>query len=353
MPGRAFINRIGCAVPAHDIHRKFVAFAPRLLADERARRLFERMADRSHIAHRYSCLAPSDDPDEVDSDGFYRRGAFPDTARRMARYDREALPLALRAVADLGGDEAVRGVTHLIVASCTGFVAPGLDLQLAARLGLGPDVERTSVGFMGCYAALPALKLARHIVRSEPEARVLVVAIELCTLHLQESGSIDELLSFLIFADGCAAAIVSAEPEGLEVRAFATAILPDTGGHITWRIGAAGFDMHLSGQVPSAILQHLPRNLPALLPGTGRQDIGVWAVHPGGRTVLDAVEQGLELAPDALSHSRRVLHDYGNMSSGTILFVLRDILDARAEGPGCAMAFGPGIAVEAMTFAVQ
>jgi predicted naringenin-chalcone synthase len=353
MTGRAYINRIGCAVPAHDVHRKFVDFAPRLLADERARRLFARMAERSQIEHRYSCLAPSDDPNEVAEDGFYRRGAFPDTARRMARYDREALPLAVRAVDDLGPDARLGDVTHVIVASCTGFVAPGLDLQLIARLGLGADVERTSVGFMGCYAALPALKLARHIVRSEPKARVLVVALELCTLHLQESANLDELLSFLLFADGCAAAIVSAEPSGLEVQAFATTILPDTGDHITWRIGAAGFDMHLSGHVPAAILQNLPRNLPALLPGTGRQDIGVWAVHPGGRTVLDAVEQGLELAPDALSHSRRVLRDFGNMSSGTILFVLRDILDAHAEGPGCAMAFGPGIAVETMAFGLS
>jgi predicted naringenin-chalcone synthase len=221
------------------------------------------------------------------------------------------------------------------------------------RLGLARDVERTSVGFMGCYAALPALKLARHIVRSEPKARVLVVALELCTLHLQESASIDELLSFLIFADGSAAALVSAEPFGIEVKAFASTVLAETGNHITWRIGAGGFDMHLSGQVPSAILQSLPRDLPALLPGTGRQDIGAWAVHPGGRTVLDAVEEGLELAPGALSHSRRILRDFGNMSSGTILFVLRDILDHGVEGPGCAMAFGPGIAVETMTFGLQ
>lgn len=350
MTGRAYINRIGCAVPAHDVHRKFLDFAPRLLVDERARKLFARMAERSHIEHRYSCLAPSSDPDEVDDGGFYRRGAFPDTARRMARYEREALPLALSAIEDLGPDARLGDVTHLIVASCTGFVAPGLDLQLIDRLGLNRNIERTSVGFMGCYAALPALKLARHVVRSELKARVLVVALELCTLHLQESANIDELLSFLLFADGCAAAIVSAEPMGFEVQAFTTTILPDTGDHITWRIGTGGFDMHLSGQVPAAILQNLPRNLPALLPGTGRQDIGVWAVHPGGRTVLDAVEQSLELAPEALSHSRRVLRDFGNMSSGTILFVLRDILGAGAEGRGCAMGFGPGIAVETMTF---
>lgn len=358
---RAYINRIGRAVPAHDVHRKFVTFAPTLLADERARRLFARMAERSQIEHRYSCLAPSAAADEVDDGGFYRRGAFPDTAARMSRYDREALPLALSAVRDLALSEPERsGITHLIVASCTGFVAPGLDLQLAAALGLATDIERTCVGFMGCYASLPALKLARHIVRSEPSSRVLVVALELCTLHLQESGSIDELLSFLLFADGCAAALVTAEPTGIEVQAFAAAVLPETDRHITWRIGASGFDMHLSGQVPGAILRHLPRMLPDLLPGSGRQDIAVWAVHPGGRSVLDAVDEGLELDAGALAHSRRILRDYGNMSSGTILFVLRDILDARARGldgqargPGCAMAFGPGVAVETMTFAVQ
>ncbi|HTI86188.1 MAG TPA: type III polyketide synthase [Alphaproteobacteria bacterium] len=355
---RAFINRIGRAVPAYDVHRKFVDFAPRLLADERAHRLFARMAERSQIEHRYSCLAPSDDPDVVDRDGFYARGAFPDTAQRMARYDRDALPLALAAVGDLGLAHHERSaITHLIVASCTGFVAPGLDLQLARELALPSGVERTCVGFMGCYAALPALKLARHIVRSEPDARVLVVALELCTLHLQESDNIDELLSFLLFADGAAAALVTAEPVGIEVLDFAATVLPDTERHITWKVGARGFDMHLSGQVPGAILKHLPRTLPDLLPGTGRQDIAVWAVHPGGRTILDAVDEGLELAPEALTHSRRILRDYGNMSSGTILFVLRDIMDAEARGPGCAqgcaMAFGPGVAIETMTFAVQ
>jgi alpha-pyrone synthase len=350
----AFINRIGRAVPAHDVHRKFVDFAPRLLADQRAQRLFARMAERSHIEHRYSCLAPSDDPELVDREGFYNRGAFPDTAQRMARYDRDSLPLALAAVGDLALDEAERtSITHLIVASCTGFVAPGLDLQLMRALALSPSVERTFVGFMGCYAALPALKLARHIVRSEPDARVLVVALELCTLHLQESGEIDELLSFLLFADGAAAALVTAEPAGIEVLDFAATVLPETDHHITWKIGARGFDMHLSGQLPGAILKQLPRALPDLLPGSGRQDIAVWAVHPGGRTILDAVDEGLELGGDALAHSRRILRDYGNMSSGTILFVLRDILDARARGPGCAMAFGPGVAVESMTFAVQ
>jgi alpha-pyrone synthase len=347
---RVFINRIGCAVPEHDVHRKFVDFAPHLIAGERDRRLFERMAERSRIEHRYSCLAPGPGQDDLDADGFYRRGAFPDTRQRMVRYERDALPLACRAVADLDLEPGGEAITHLIVASCTGFSAPGLDLQLIERLDLRPTVERTLVGFMGCYAAMPALKLARHIVRSDPAARVLIITLELCTLHLQESGSLEEILSFLIFGDGCAAALVSAEPSGMEINAFAAALLPETADHITWRVGALGFDMHLSGRVPSAILSGLPNHVGCLLSGAERQNIALWAIHPGGRTVLDAVEEGLGLAPDTLTDSRRILRDFGNMSSASVLFVLRDMMDRGAAGQGCSMAFGPGVAVEAMTF---
>src|SRR5579884_1481797 len=348
-PGKAFINRIGCAVPAHDFHRKFVEFAPRLLADREQRQVFARMAERCRIAHRFSCLVPSSDPSRLDAEGFYRCGEFPDTAHRMVRYEREALPLAERAVADLGHEFAADKITHLLVVSCTGFAAPGLDLQLAARLGLAATVERTIVGFMGCSAAIPALRLARHIVRSHEDARVLVVAVELCSLHLQESGRLEELLSFLHFADGCAAAVVSDRPFGIAIAGFGSAVLPATADHITWHIGARGFAMSLSGQVPSAIVRHL-RGRPAVLPEGDRSDVSLWAIHPGGRSVLDAVEAGLALPPDALTWSRRILHDYGNMSSATVLFVLREMMDRGAAGTGCAMAFGPGIAAETMMF---
>lgn len=347
----AFINKIGCAVPRHDFHRKFVDFAPLLLADERDRRLFMRMAERSQIEHRYSFLQPGCALGDLDAEGFYRRGRFPDTGRRMDRYDSEALPLAGRALANLDVGRERERITHLIVASCTGFVAPGLDLQLVAHLGLAPTVERTLVGFMGCSAAIPALKLAQHAVRSDRDARVLVVALELCSLHLQESSQLDEILSFLLFADGCAAAVVSGEPGGIEMIDFSSAILPGTSDYITWRLGAAGFEMRLSGQVPSAIQGQLPRALPSLLSGMERQNVTLWAIHPGGRTILDAVEKGLGTPPDSLSCSRRILRDYGNMSSATVLFVLREMIDRGAAGQGCAMAFGPGIAVEAMTFA--
>ena len=348
----AFINRIGRAVPPHEVHWKFVEIAPRYLAAERDRRLFARLAERCQIEHRFSSLAPSRDRCEIDEERFYCFGAFPGTAERMLRYDREALPLASQAVAalDLGAGQAE--ITHLIVVSCTGFAAPGLDLQLVRHLGLPLSVERTVVGFMGCSAGLPALKLARHIIRSEPGARVLVVALELCTLHFQECGALDKVLSFLLFGDGCAAALVSAEPIGVEIGEFGAAVLPETADHLTWRIGSSGFEMHLSGQVPPAIAHSLPGALPSLLRGADAGEIGLWAIHPGGRTVLDAVERGLAIPAGALSYSRRVLRDYGNISSASVLFVLREMIDDRAAGNGCAMAFGPGLAIEAMRFSL-
>ena len=172
----AYVNRIATAVPEHDVHQSFVRFA-RTLLDDRRRKLFDRMADRSQIVSRWSSLTPSAAPEgpSVDAHGFFTRGHFPSTADWMRRYEMDAPVLAVRAVEGLNlGDDAAR-VTHVIVTTCTGFSAPGLDLELVERCGLHPSVERTVIGFMGCYAAINALKLARHIVRSEPKARVLVV----------------------------------------------------------------------------------------------------------------------------------------------------------------------------------
>jgi predicted naringenin-chalcone synthase len=341
----AFLNRIGIAVPPHQVHDKFVAFAPRFLPALRERRLFERMAERSGIARRWSFLEPSPDPARLDALGFYREGAFPSTARRMRFFEDHAFRLARDAVEDLGG---AAGASHLLVSCCTGFYAPGIDLELARHLRLGGGVERTMVGFMGCQAALNALKLARHIVRSEPGARVLVVNLELCTLHLQETADLEELLSFLIFADGCAAALVTAEPQGLALERFGTAVIADSADQITWRIGDQGFAMRLSGRVPASIGGSLAAAMPGLL---GDAAPTRWAVHPGGRSVLDAVENALALPARALDASRSVLRDYGNMSSATIMFVLKALMAERLPGEtGCALAFGPGLTTEALLF---
>jgi alpha-pyrone synthase len=344
----AYLNAIGTAVPAHEVHRKFVDYAPRLLKSPRDVRLFARMAERAAIDRRYSVIAPHPSPERLDQADLFRPGAFPNTGARMALYERHAPDLAFAAALDLDAD--LGGITHLVVASCTGFFAPGLDLQVIERLGLDPGIERTLVGFMGCAAAINALKIARHIVRSEPGARVLVVCLELCTIHLQDTGDLEQVLSFLIFADGCAAGVVSAQPRGMALCGFKATTEPEAADQITWRIGNTGFDMRLSGEVPATIARHLPPHLPAILDGRSAGQIALWAIHPGGRTVLDAVERALELPPGGLTFSREILRRYGNMSSATVMFVLQAMLRDGASGSGCAMAFGPGLTVETMLF---
>ena len=349
----AYLNRIATAVPAHDVHDTFVRFADSLLEDPRTRKLFRRMADRADIHHRYSTLAPADDPTgaSIDAAGQFSRGRFPSSGTRMGLYERAALPLALEAVGRLGIGERRAAISHLIVTTCTGFYAPGLDMQIAAALELRSSVERSMVAFMGCYAAFNALKLARHIVRSEPEAQVLIINLELCTLHLQETQDLETVLSFLVFADGCAASLVTAEPEGLALDRFHAALIPASEGLITWRVGDQGFDMHLSGRVPGTIGEGLSVAAPLILDGVEPDAIDLWAVHPGGRSVLDAVSGALRLGQDALADSRAVLSAYGNMSSATVMFVLdRMIRAARPGARGCAMGFGPGLVAETMLF---
>src|ERR1700743_1892654 len=183
-----YTHRTATAVPEHDVHDSFVVFAEKMLADPRLRLVFRRMASRANIAHRYSFLDPQKGAGQFssqDAHGFYRLGNFPNTARRMELFEQSAPVLMRKAVDRLALIEKERsGITHVLVTCCTGLYAPGLDFEIVEPLGLSAAVERTILGFMGCYAAINALKLARHIVRSDPKAGVLMVNLELCTLHL-------------------------------------------------------------------------------------------------------------------------------------------------------------------------
>ncbi|HVG26716.1 MAG TPA: type III polyketide synthase [Acidobacteriaceae bacterium] len=353
----AYLNRVSTAVPDHDVHHAFVAFADGLLADApdpRTRSLFGRMAARSGIEHRFSVLAPEGATPAfwVNAHEFYTRGHFPDTSQRMEIFERFAPVLAKRALDGLALSEAERGsITHVLVTTCTGLYAPGLDFDIVDHLGLSPSVERTMIGFMGCYAAINGLKSARHIVRSEPKARVLMINLELCTLHLQETHELEQVLSFLVFGDGCAASLISAEPTGFALDSFRAVMIPTTRDLITWKIRGLGFDMLLSGQVPGAIGRALEAGSAEVLGETPAEEIALWGVHPGGRSVLDAVERGLHLGPAALGASREVLERFGNMSSATVMFVLERLLaQAQPKQRGCAMSFGPGLTAETMLF---
>jgi len=360
MTAVAHINRIATAVPPHPVHDAFVAFVAGTIPDPRRRQLFERMVARAGIERRFSFLEPVLllDGRITDSEGFYGFAEWPDTGDRMARYELWAPQLAMEAIRGLGmADGELAGISHLVVASCTGFMAPGLDQAIVSGLGLDPGVERTLVGFMGCYAAVNALRLAHHIIRSTPDARVLVVNVELCSLHFQRTDDLERMLSMLLFGDGCGAALVTAERHGIAIEDFRAATIADTAGSITWRIGGQGFDMHLGGEVPGHIGRALKDELSrgaadGLLRGRAPSDYALWAVHAGGRSILDAVEQGFGLDPQALRWSREVLRDFGNMSSATLMFVLAAMLSETdsTDCTGFAIAFGPGLAAESFRF---
>lgn len=344
----AHLNAVGTAVPAHDVHHAFIAWASDRV-EARARPLFARMAARAGITHRWSVLPGVDGASAVDAGGFYA-DTPPGTAARMAIYAAQAPELALAAIAALGEQADLDGITHLVVASCTGFVAPGIDQIVAARLGLSADVERLLIGFMGCYAAIVALRSARHIVRSDPTARVLVVTVELSSLHLQQDSAVEPLLAMLQFGDGAAAALVTSDARGIALGRPFAANLPESADLIRWTITDTGFAMHLDGAVPGRIGAALgnPTFVAAITGGVAPTDL-FWAVHAGGRSILDAVQSALALPGDALAPSRGVLADNGNMSSATLMFVLARLLAAPpAIRDGVAIAFGPGLAAEGL-----
>ena len=337
----AHIHAIGTAIPYRDVHRAFIDWASARIDDRREQALFARMAVRSGIEHRWSVLPI----DPVDAAG-------EPTSTRMQTYAEHAPRLALTAIRDLQERVPIDGITHLVVASCTGFVAPGIDQIIAADLGLDGSVERTLVGFMGCYAAVAALRVAHHIARSDPAARILVVTVELCSLHLQDTADVPRLLAMLQFADGAAAALVTSEEGGIALDRFFAATLPDSAPLITWTIGDTGFEMELSGEVPGRIGAALeePAFRDRLLGDRAAEDIPYWAVHAGGRSILDAVHSALRLPQGALAASRDVLARFGNMSSSTLMFVLASMLAGAGSGDGIALAFGPGLAAEGFDF---
>lgn len=278
----------------------------------------------------------------------------PSTGARNDTYIRVAPPLFARAATEALSAASVEPaeVTHVITVSCTGMFAPGPDYRLVRDLGLPITVERYHLGFVGCAAAVPALRAAARICAAQPEAVVLVVCCELCTLHFRAPTDTDQIVAASVFADGAAAAVVSADPArrgerwfGLE--RFATAITSEGERDMAWTIGDEGFEMVLSAEVPRIIGREIRGAVDAFL---GDDEVDAWAVHPGGRSVLDRAEAGLGLPADALAVSRAVLRDYGNMSSATILFILREMLaapDLRDGEKIATIAFGPGLTLEA------
>jgi len=348
---QAYLHRIATAVPEYDVHEPFVAFVQESLTDRRTRVLFQRISAKSGIHHRYCCLPVQEYLLSGGKTQFQdnESGLFHSTGHRMKLFEQCAPLLARKALdaLDTSAEERSR-IRHVLVTCCTGFYAPGLDFDIVDHLKLPGSTERILLGFMGCYAAINALKVARHIVRSDRESLVLIVNLELTTLHFHEAQELNEAIASLLFGDGCAACLVGAEPRGLALESFHALRIENSSDMITWRVGDLGFDMFLSGQVPKEIAKEFRGKKAAI---AGDEPCDLWAVHPGGRAILDAVENGLDLPPQALEASRQVLSSFGNMSSASVMFVLERLMRQAESGQrGCAMAFGPGMTAETMRF---
>lgn len=287
--------------------------------------------------------------------------AGPTTAARMDRYRQAAGSLACAAAARAleAGEVSPAEVTHLVTCSCTGFANPGVDLDAVARLGLPATVQRTHVGFMGCHGAFNALRVADAFATADPRAVVLVICVELCSLHFQYGPRADHVVANSIFADGAGAAVGvgagharGAEAGRWRIVGQASCILPESADQMGWMIGDHGFEMSLSAQVPATIAEHIAPFVAAGISahGLAPSDVRSWAVHPGGPRVLASVAEALALESGALDVSHHVLTWHGNMSSATILFILERLIAGGAAPPCVALAFGPGLTAELAVF---
>jgi predicted naringenin-chalcone synthase len=283
--------------------------------------------------------------------------AFPSLETRMEIYEKEAAPLSITSIENcIRGKISKEEITHLITVSCTGMSAPGLDLRIMEEMDLPPNIFRTSVNFMGCYAAIHALKSADAICKNDINAKVVVVCTELCSLHFQKDPTPDNLASSLLFADGSAAVLVTHNDDpmdGLIIKKFYSEVAFKGKKHMSWQLSSTGFLMTLSGYIPDLLHEDFNAFAGKALQGEGysKEDITHWCIHPGGKRILKLIQQSLKIPEEGFRQSYDVLKNYGNMSSPTILFVLKEIMDelnttGNRKANIFGAAFGPGLTME-------
>jgi predicted naringenin-chalcone synthase len=350
------IVSIGTAVPAYchpqnDILQFMQAIYATNAVDARKLRF---LYQQSGIRQRYSVIP--DYGKSIAEWKFYPRSEnlepFPSLEKRMAIYNRNAPLLSVDAIRDcLGHRYHQNEITHLLTVSCTGMSAPGLDLQVMELLDLPKNIFRTSVNFMGCYAAIHALKIADAFCKADPNARVLIVCTELCTIHFQRENTMDNIASSLLFADGSSAVLVTGDAhkeKGLELDHFHSEVIPKGKRDMAWELSSSGFLMTLSGYIPDLIEEDFSSIVGrALSSDPGGEEVSHWCIHPGGKRILDAIGKSMKFTNGELSNSYDVLNEYGNLSSATILFVLKKMLEEdRPVKKLLGAAFGPGLTVE-------
>lgn len=364
---------IGTATPEHffsqdDRHQVAEHY---FQGTRKERRVLPVLYERTGVKKRHSVILNASEGDLADRQTLFKpvtteeaasdvntpAKGIPSTEERMQVYDREAWQLAVKSVQNVLEETGVNpaSITHTVTVSCTGFSAPGFDLQLIDAVPLSPAVQRTHVGFMGCHGGLNGLRVANAITTANPEAVVLLCATELCSLHHQYSGNADQLVANALFADGSMAVIgvgddsEHASKTGWFVADSASYVIPESQDSMTWMVGDTGFRMSLAPTLPSLIQTEVAGWMEQWLSkhGVSPRDIQGWAVHPGGPRILSSFQEAMQLEPEALHHSFDVLAEMGNMSSATVFFILKRMIAEGNRLPCVAIGFGPGITIEA------
>jgi alpha-pyrone synthase len=355
-----YITSIGVANPPHRFSQTQISqfMSQALCLDKINERRLRMIYKATAIAYRHSVI---EDYGKNSDFTFFPNEEnlepFPSTAQRMKLYEKYAIQVALQAVNNcLTNKEICKEITHLITVSCTGMYAPGLDIDLIEKLGLSPNTQRIGINFMGCYAAFNALKVADAICKADPNAKILIADVELCTLHFQKDTSEDCLLSNAIFADGAAALLIESKKRGekaMRLDAFYCDLAPEGKSDMAWFIRDFGFEMRLSSYVPNLLESKMNELIKKLLQKFDLQQeaINLYAIHPGGRKILEVAEKCLGISAEQNRFSYQVLQNFGNMSSATVPFVLKSIWDnfpkdEKKEYPILSLAFGPGLTIE-------
>ncbi|MDZ4665258.1 MAG: type III polyketide synthase [Bacteroidota bacterium] len=360
------ISKIATAVPSYKYRQTHLAdfMLGFLNYSEEKKNKLKVKYDKSGIDTRYSVMP--DFTSSIESREFFPKTRdlepFPTVEYRMNYFNKMALPVCIEAIENcLAKETKKQDITHLITVSCTGLAAPGLDIDLVQHFKLNETINRTSVNFMGCYAALHALKQADYICRSDENAIVLIICVELCTIHFQKIDTLDNVTANILFADGAAATLIVSDKyaaknkiHGFEMKQFYSQVALDGKSDMAWRLTPTGFLMTLSSYIPQLIEGNISPFLSKALSRLGieKREISHWAIHPGGRKILEAIQKELVLTDTDLESSFRVLKNYGNMSSPTFLFVLKDILDNKLSNEKkekiFGVAFGPGLTLESV-----
>lgn len=365
---KTYISAIGTANPTYKIAQQDAArfMVESLALSNEEKRKLKALYRLSGIKNRFSVLE-----DYSKSFGYYsffpnseNLEPVPSTQDRMQVYAREATELGVNAIRNCLQQLPVEvaEITHLLTVSCTGMHAPGIDIEMVRSLGLPGHVRRTAINFMGCYAAFNALKIANDICLANPDSKVLVVCVELCTLHFQNKADDDNLLSNALFGDGAAALLIETQQRDslqFSFENFYCDLAYEGIDDMAWRIGDHGFEMRLSSYIPDFVKGGIGQLSDKLLAAFQHQlsEKVYYAIHPGGKRILQAIEQALGLSRNDNRYAYEILENYGNMSSSTVVFVLKALMDDLSEKdtdtPVISFAFGPGLTLESMLLRVS